>query len=331
MKHIVVTGGAGFLGSHLCEALIARGDRVTCLDDLSSGRRENIDHLGASARFEFIETDVADTLDVTGDVDAVAHLASPASPAAYLCRPLETLAVGSRGTELALRLAHRNRARFVLASTSEVYGEPLVHPQAESYWGNVNPIGPRSVYDEAKRFAEAQTMAYQRARSVNVGIVRIFNTYGPRLSPEDGRVVSNFVAQALSGEPLTIYGTGMQTRSFCYVDDLVRGLVAMVDTDVAGPVNLGNPDEVTILELARLVLRLTGSVSPVIFRELPTDDPSRRRPDISLARNLLRWSPTTSLRRGIEQTTTWFRAQEPTVVTARPAGGVALDAPRRST
>jgi dTDP-glucose 4,6-dehydratase len=303
-----VTGGAGFVGSHLCEALLARGDEVVCVDDLSSGRKENLQAVEQRDGFELVLADVSQGLEVTGRVDAVAHLASPASPPEYLRRPLETLAVGSSGTEAALKLALEHSARFMLASTSEVYGDPLVHPQPETYWGNVNPIGPRSVYDEAKRFAEALTMAYQRARGVNTGIVRIFNTYGPRLRASDGRVVSNFVTQALAGEALTIYGDGSQTRSFCYVDDLVRGLVAMLDSASTGPVNLGNPTEHDMVALAELILEMTGSSSQVVTRPLPIDDPVRRRPDISLAREVLGWEPTTQLRDGLGRTIEWFRA-----------------------
>jgi dTDP-glucose 4,6-dehydratase len=308
LSRFVVTGGAGFVGSHLCEALLERGNEVVCVDDLSSGREENLRDAERRDGFEFVLADVSEGLEVTGRVDAVAHLASPASPPEYLLRPLETLAVGSRGTEAALKLASGHGARLLLASTSEVYGDPLVHPQPETYWGNVNPIGPRSVYDEAKRFAEALTMAYRRAREVNTGIVRIFNTYGPRLRASDGRVVSNFVTQALAGEPLTVYGDGSQTRSFCYVDDLVRGLVAMLDSASAGPVNLGNPVEHNMVALAELILELTESKSEVVTRPLPVDDPTRRRPDISLARVVLGGAPTTQLRDGLCRTIEWFRA-----------------------
>lgn len=307
----MVTGGAGFLGSHLCEALLARGDEVVCVDNLSTGRRDNLAGLDRRPGFEFLCADVCEGVDVTGPVDAVVHLASPASPPEYLRRPLETLAAGSRGTEAAIRLAADHDARFLLASTSEVYGDPLLHPQPESYWGNVNPIGPRSVYDEAKRFAEALTMAYHRARQVNVGIVRIFNTYGPRLRAGDGRVVSNFVTQALAGDSLTVYGDGSQTRSFCYVDDLVRGLVAMLDADATGPMNLGNPVECTVATLARLVLELTGSSSAVVTLPLPIDDPARRRPDISVARQGLGWEPAIDLRLGLSRTIDWFQGHQP--------------------
>ena len=306
---VLITGGAGFLGSHLCDALSARGDAVVCVDDLSTGRRENIEHLTGRTGFEFAEADVAVGLDIGGPFDAVAHLASPASPPAYLRLPLQTLAVGSSGTENALRLAERDRARFVLASTSEVYGDPEVHPQPESYWGNVNPIGPRSVYDEAKRFAEALTSAYRRARRVNTGIVRIFNTYGPRMSADDGRIVTNFISQALTGQPLTVYGDGSQTRSFCYVDDLIRGLVAMIDSADPGPINLGNPEEFSVAEFARLVLSISGSASPIEYRPLPTDDPVRRRPVIDLAAARLGWKPEISVGEGVRRTVEWFRSK----------------------
>ncbi|GAA3825108.1 UDP-glucuronic acid decarboxylase family protein [Streptomyces phyllanthi] len=303
---VVVTGGAGFLGSHLCESLMLRGDSVVCLDDLSTGRRGNVEHLLRKPGFEFFAVDVSGEFEVEGPVDAVAHLASPASPPDYLRLALETLAVGSRGTEHALRLADRHGARFVLASTSEVYGDPLVHPQGEGYWGNVNPVGPRSVYDEAKRFAEALTTAYRNKRGVNAGILRIFNTYGPRMRPEDGRVVSNFIRQALAGKPLTIYGDGKQTRSFCYVDDLVRGILAMLDSAEPGPINLGNPDERSMEELAGLVLRLTGSESGIEYLPLPEDDPVRRRPLTSLAQERLAWSPQVTVEEGLRRTVDWF-------------------------
>jgi dTDP-glucose 4,6-dehydratase len=304
---VLITGGAGFLGSHLCDALSARGDTVVCVDDLSTGRRENIEHLADRPGFEFIEADVARGLDASGPFDAVAHLASPASPPAYLRLPLQTLAVGSSGTENAVRLAEREGARFVLASTSEVYGDPVVHPQPESYWGNVNPIGPRSVYDEAKRFAEALTSAYRRTRDVNTGIVRIFNTYGPRMSADDGRIVTNFINQALTGQALTIYGDGSQTRSFCYVDDLIAGVVAMIDSSDPGPINLGNPEEFSVTDFARLVLSITGSTSSIEYRPLPADDPVRRRPVIDLAAERLEWKPEISVGEGVRRTVEWFR------------------------
>jgi dTDP-glucose 4,6-dehydratase len=308
MSRVLVTGGAGFLGSHLCDALVQRGDEVLVVDDLSTGARENLATAVGSGACELLVGDICEGAEVAAPLDAVLHLASPASPPEYLRRPLETLAVGSRGTEAALRIASEHGARFILASTSEIYGEPLVHPQPESYWGNVNPIGPRSVYDESKRFSEALTMAYHREKGLNVGIVRIFNTYGPRLAPGDGRVVSNFVTQALHGEPLTIYGDGHQTRSFCYVGDLVAGLLAMLDSSVVGPLNLGNPTETTVGELAALVLELTGSSSTLSTHPLPIDDPTRRRPDIGLARRLLGWTPECDLRTGLTETIAAFAA-----------------------
>jgi len=302
----VVMGGSGFLGSHLCDHLLERGDQVVCVDDFSTGPSENVAHLSDHPAFSLVEADVSESLPVDGPVDGVLHLASPASPPDYLARPLATLAVGSEGTRRGLELSERHGARFLLASTSEVYGDPVVHPQTEAYWGNVNPVGPRSVYDEAKRFAEALTMAHHRELGTNVGIARIFNTYGPRLRPDDGRVVSNFLFQALRGEPLTVYGDGSQTRSLCYVADEVAGLVALLDADIAGPVNIGNPDEYTVLELAQIVIDLTGSGSAIVHLPLPTDDPTRRRPDISLAKSALGWEPTTSLKDGLAQTAGFF-------------------------
>jgi len=306
---VAVTGGAGFIGSHLCDALTTRGDAVVCVDNLSTGSAENVRHLLHRPGFELIRADVTTGISIPGPVDVVAHLASPASPPAYLSRPLETLAAGSSGTENALRLAQQQGARFVLASTSEVYGDPAVHPQPEEYWGNVNPIGPRSVYDEAKRFAEALTFAHGRTVGLDVGIVRIFNTYGPRVSASDGRVVSNFITRALAGEPLVVYGDGSQTRSFCYVDDLVRGLVAMIDSAVPGPVNLGNPEEFTMACFAELVLEITGSSSPIVRGPLPADDPSRRRPLIGRAREMLGWAPEVGVAEGVRKTVDWFRSR----------------------
>ncbi|MFG2690859.1 UDP-glucuronic acid decarboxylase family protein [Streptomyces sp. NPDC048405] len=303
---VLVTGGSGFVGSHLCETLLRRGDTVWCLDNHSTGTPANVSHLSGHPDFRLVRADVTLPLRLPDRVDAVAHLASPASPPDYTRLGLETLAAGSHGTENALRLARRDGARFVLASTSEVYGDPAVHPQPEEYWGNVNPVGPRSVYDEAKRYAEALTTAYRTAHGVDTGIVRIFNTYGPRMRPHDGRVVSTFIRQALAGSPLTVYGDGGQTRSFCYVDDLVRALVAMLDTPHRGPVNLGNPTECTVGELAALVLALTGSPSRVEHRPLPADDPTRRRPDIGRARALLSWEPEVPLETGLRRTVTWF-------------------------
>ena len=306
---VVVTGGAGFLGSHLCDAIMARGDTAVCVDNLATGRPDNVAHLMGRPEFTFVEADVSSALDVPGPVDAVAHLASPASPPDYLRLPLETLAVGSHGTENALRLAHARGARFVLASTSEVYGDPAVHPQTEDYWGNVNPVGPRSVYDEAKRFGEALTRAYRETHGVNAGIIRIFNTYGPRMSARDGRIVTNFITQALNGDPLTIYGDGSQTRSFCYVDDLIRGIVGMIDCAESGPVNLGNPEEFTVADFARLVLRVTGSDSPVEYLPLPVDDPTRRCPVIARASQVLGWQPQIRVEDGVRRTVEWFRSR----------------------
>jgi dTDP-glucose 4,6-dehydratase len=299
-------GGSGFLGSHLCDRLVERGDQVVCVDDFSTGRRSNVAQLSEDPAFTLVEADVSTSLPVDGPVTGVLHLASPASPPDYLARPLATLAAGSEGTRRGLELAERHGARFLLASTSEVYGDPEVHPQTEAYWGNVNPVGPRSVYDEAKRFAEALTMAHHRERGTSVGIARIFNTYGPRLRPDDGRVVSNFLFQALKGEPLTVYGDGSQTRSLCYVADEVDGLIALLDATITGPVNIGNPDEHTVLDLARTVIDLTGSGSTIVHLPLPLDDPTRRRPDISLARSALGWEPTTELKEGLARTAAFF-------------------------
>lgn len=306
MSRILVAGGAGFLGSHLCDALIGRGDEVICVDDMSTGTEANIEHLTGEPRFSLIVHDVIAPIDIEGPLDALCHLASPASPPAYLQRPLETLLVGSEGTRRLLELAARHDARFLLASTSEIYGDPEVHPQAESYRGNVDPVGPRSVYDEAKRFAEALTIAWHRARGSNVAIVRIFNTYGPRLQVGDGRVVSNFVSQALAGEPLTVYGDGSQTRSLCYVEDEIRGLLALLDSREVGPINIGNPDERSVLELAHAVLEVTRSSSTIVQRPLPAGDPVRRRPDIALARCLLGWEPMVSLEEGLRRTVAYF-------------------------
>jgi dTDP-glucose 4,6-dehydratase len=320
VSRVVVAGGAGFLGSHLCDQLVARGDEVVCLDDLSTGRRANVAHL-QGPQFTLREVDVTTPFVVDGPVHAVLHLASPASPPAYAARPMETLAAGSEGTRRLLELAERTGARFLLASTSEVYGDPAVHPQVESYRGNVDPVGPRSVYDEAKRFAEALTMAAHRARGVDVAIARIFNTYGPRLDPGDGRVVSNFVVQALATAPLTVYGDGSQTRSLCYVDDEVGGLLALLDADETGPINIGNPDEHTVLDLAQRVLEATGSSSVVSFGPLPTDDPVRRCPDITFARAALGWAPTTPLSEGLARTVAHFAALGGQATTGAPQGG----------
>ncbi|WP_208029190.1 UDP-glucuronic acid decarboxylase family protein [Rhabdothermincola sediminis] len=307
MARIVVTGGAGFLGSHLADHLLARGDEVIAIDNLVTGSVANIEHLFGVEGFTFVKHDVSEYLWVPGPVDAVLHFASPASPKDYLEMPIQTLKVGSLGTHNGLGLAKAKQATFMLASTSEVYGDPEVHPQPESYWGHVNPVGPRGVYDEAKRFAEAMTMAYHRYHGIDVRIVRIFNTYGPRMRAEDGRVVSNFIVQALKGEPITIYGDGTQTRSFCYVDDEIRGFLALLDSGESGPVNIGNDGEFTVRELADLVLEVTGSSSEVVHEPLPVDDPRQRQPDLTMARQRLGWQPEIGLREGIERTVTYFR------------------------
>lgn len=303
-----MAGGAGFLGSHLCQALLARGDEVVAVDNLITGSQRNVDALLAHPSFRFQHTDVIEGVAVDGPVDAVMNLASPASPADFALIPIQILQVGSAGTKNLLDLAAAKGARFFQASTSEVYGDPEVHPQVEGYWGHVNPVGPRSVYDEAKRFGEALTMAYHRTYGLDVRLVRIFNTYGPHMRPDDGRVVSNFINQALIGKPLTIYGQGMQTRSFCYVTDEVAGFLTVLDSDYVGPVNVGNPAEFTVLDLARLVLEITGSPSELEFVDLPEDDPTQRCPNIALVQSL-GWSPRVGLRQGIEQTATWFQAQ----------------------
>lgn len=304
---IVITGAAGFLGSHLTDRFLAEGHTVVGIDNLVTGSLDNIAHLKNDPRFEFVEHDVSRYISVEGDVDGVLHFASPASPIDYLELPIQTLKVGSLGTHNSLGLAKAKGARFLLASTSEVYGDPLVHPQPESYWGNVNPVGPRGVYDEAKRFAEAITMAYHRYHGVPTRIVRIFNTYGPRMRPGDGRVVSNFIVQTLRGDPISIYGDGSQTRSFTYVDDLIDGIYRLFLSDRADPTNIGNPNEFTIRELADLLLELTGSSSPLEFLPLPVDDPKIRQPDISIARAALSWEPRILLRDGLLRTIPHFR------------------------
>lgn len=307
MARIVVTGGAGFLGSHLCTRLLERGDEVVCIDNLITGSIANIEALFARPGFTFVQHDVSTFIWVPGEVDAVLHFASPASPADFERIPIQILKVGSLGTHNTLGLAKAKGARFFLASTSEVYGDPLVHPQPETYWGNVNPIGPRGVYDEAKRFAEAMTMAYHRHHDLDVRIVRIFNTFGPQMRPDDGRAVSNFIVQALRGQSITVYGDGGQTRSFTYVDDEIGGFLALLDGPITGPVNIGNPDEYTILQLAETVLEVTGADVPIVFEPLPVDDPTQRQPDITLARSALGWEPVTDLHTGITQTTDYFR------------------------
>jgi dTDP-glucose 4,6-dehydratase len=303
---VLVTGGAGFIGSHLCEFLLEQGADVVCLDNLSTGSRDNIDRL-PSARFSFIRHDVTNYIDVAESVDYVLHFASPASPVDYQNLPIPTLKVGALGTHNALGLAKAKRARFLLASTSEVYGDPLVHPQREDYWGNVNPVGPRGVYDEAKRFAEAITMAYHRYHGLDTRIVRIFNTFGPRMRRDDGRAIPNFIHQALEGAPMTVYGDGSQTRSFMYVSDLVDGIWRLMQSEIHDPVNLGNPQEMTLLELAKRIIRLAGSASPIVFQPLPVDDPKIRQPDISRARTLLDWEPSVDVDEGLRRTIEWFR------------------------
>jgi dTDP-glucose 4,6-dehydratase len=305
---VAITGGAGFIGSHLCERLLAEGSTVVCVDNFVTGRRSNIAHLAGEPRFELVEANVSDGVRVDGGVDAVLHFASPASPVDYLRLPIQTLKVGALGTHNALGLAKAKGARFLLASTSEVYGDPLVHPQAEDYWGNVNPIGPRGVYDEAKRFAEALTMAYHRTHGLETRIARIFNTMGERMRPDDGRAVPAFVSQALRGEPLTVHGDGSQTRSVGYVSDLVEGIWRLLASEEVDPVNLGNPEEVSVLGLARMVARIAGRPdAEIVFEARPVDDPSVRRPDISRARRLLGWEPRVSLEEGLARTVAWFR------------------------
>jgi nucleoside-diphosphate-sugar epimerase len=306
---VVVSGGAGFLGSHLCRALLDRGDEVVAFDNFITGSPENIDGILGRKNFRFIEHDVSNYTHVPGHVDALMHLASPASPKDFMEIPIKIMKVNSLGTYRLLGLAMEKGARFILASTSEVYGDPLVHPQPESYWGNVNPNGFRSMYDESKRFAEAMTFSYHRQHHVDIGIVRTFNTYGPCMRPDDGRVVSNFIVQALRGEPLTLYGGGAQTRSFCYVDDQVRGYLALLDSNFTGPVNIGNPVEFTVRDLAKLVLEMTGSHSEMRDVPLPNDDPHRRCPDITLARERLGWEPTVDVRDGLAATIEYFKRQ----------------------
>src|SRR5213596_296759 len=307
MARILITGGAGFIGSHLCERFLAEGDDVICMDNFLTGTPDNVAHLFADRRFTFIQQDVTTYIYVKGPVDAILHFASPASPVDYLELPIQTLKVGSLGTHKALGLAKEKRARFLLASTSEVYGDPLVHPQREDYWGHVNPVGPRGVYDEAKRFAEAITMAYHRYHGVDTRIVRIFNTFGPRMRLNDGRAIPAFMSQALTGAPVTVFGDGAQTRSFQYISDLVDGLWRLMQASVNDPVNIGNPHEMTLLELAKHIIRVTGSRSQIVFRPLPVDDPKVRQPDIGRARTLLGWEPRVDTDEGLRLTVDWFR------------------------
>ena len=303
----VITGGAGFLGSHLTDLLLSRGHRVICLDNLITGNLDNVAHLRSNPDYEFIQHNVTEYIDVPGRVDYIWHFASPASPIDYLELPIQTLKVGALGTHKALGLARAKKARILLASTSECYGDPLVHPQPETYWGNVNPIGPRGVYDEAKRFAEAMTMAYHRYHGVATRIVRIFNTYGPRMRPRDGRVVPAFITEALKGEPITVFGDGRQTRSFCYVSDLIEGITRLMMSDFAEPVNIGNPREMTVLDFAHEIRRLCGSSAPIVHKPLPVDDPKVRQPNIARAREILKWEPKMDLATGLQLTIDYFR------------------------
>jgi len=309
MPRSLVTGGAGFLGSHLCEYLLKKGHEVICMDNLSTGSTVNIEHL-QDERFKFVKHDVTEYIFVAGPIDYVLHFASPASPVDYLQLPIQTLKVGAMGTHKALGLAKEKGAAFLLASTSEIYGDPREHPQREDYWGNVNPVGPRGVYDEAKRFAEALTMAYHRFHGMNTKIARIFNTYGPRMRPKDGRAIPTFVPQALRHEPITVFGDGSQTRSFCYVDDLVEGIYRLLISNCHEPVNIGNPHEMTIKEMAEAVIRATGSASRIEYKPLPVDDPQIRQPDITRARQLLGWQPRIGLEEGLKQTIAWFRRHQ---------------------
>jgi len=311
VARVLITGGAGFIGSHLCESFLKRGDEVICVDNFSTGAQENVASFRSHPRFTFVEHNVTRFIGIEGSLDIVLHFASPASPVDYMELPIQTLKVGSLGTHNALGLAKAKKAVFLLASTSEVYGDPLVRPQKEDYWGNVNPIGPRGVYDEAKRFAEAMTMAYHRYHGLDTRIARIFNTYGPRMRMRDGRVVPNFITQALKGEGLTVYGAGTQTRSFLYIDDLIRGLHRLIEADHHLPVNLGNPQDMTVLDIAQKILHLTGSKSTLVFRPLPQDDRQVRQPDISKAREILGWEPEVSLEEGLGKTIQYFRERLP--------------------
>lgn len=308
-KVVVITGGAGFLGSHLCDRFLSEGNKVLCVDNLITGNLNNIKHLRKNKDFDFKKHDVSKKITIKGDVDYVLHFASPASPVDYLNYPIQTLKVGALGTHNSLGLAKLKKARYLIASTSEVYGDPQVHPQTEDYWGHVNPIGPRGVYDEAKRFAEAMTMAYRRYHKVDAKIIRIFNTYGPRMRIKDGRVVPNFIDQVLNNKNLTVYGNGQQTRSFCFYSDLVDGIVRMIKSNHSGPVNLGNPDEFTILEFAKLVLTMAKTKSKIVYKPLPVDDPKTRQPNISLAKKVLKWEPKIKLEQGLRETFDWFYHQ----------------------
>lgn len=308
MSRIVVLGGAGFLGSHLCDALVKRGDEVVAVDNFSTGSKANLQQLNTAKNFSVVDADICEPIEIAGRVELVFNFASPASPKKYLQIPIQTLQAGSLGTENAVQLALKNNARLIMASTSEVYGDPLTTPQSETYFGNVNPIGVRSCYDEAKRFAEALLMAHSRVSGLNLGIVRIFNTYGPRLDPDDGRVVSTLISQAVSNQDLTVHGDGKQSRSFCYVDDLIRGVIALADSNEIGPINLGNDKEISVLELANLVLKINQSSNKITFTQAMDDDPQQRCPDLALAKSKLNWSPTISVEYGLSRTIEWFRS-----------------------
>lgn len=309
MSRIVVLGGAGFLGSHLCDALVKRGDEVVAVDNFSTGSKNNLQQLNDSKNFSVVDADICEPIEIAGRVDLVLNFASPASPKKYLQIPVQTLQAGSLGTENAVQLALKNNARLIMASTSEVYGDPLTSPQSETYFGNVNPIGVRSCYDEAKRFAEALLMAHSRVSGLNLGIVRIFNTYGPRLDPDDGRVVSTLISQAVSNQDLTVHGDGKQSRSFCYVDDLIRGVIALANSNEIGPINLGNDKEISVLELANLVLKINQSSNKITFTQAMDDDPQQRCPDLTLAKSKLNWSPTISVEDGLSRTIDWFKTK----------------------
>lgn len=324
MPRAVVTGGAGFLGSHLCERLLARGCEVVALDNFLTGTPANVEHLLEQPAFHLLRRDITEHIHVPGHVDFVLHFASPASPIDYLRLPIETMKVGSTGTLHALGLAKEKHARFLIASTSETYGDPKVHPQPETYWGHVNPVGPRGVYDEAKRFAEALTMAYRRTHAVDTGIIRIFNTFGPRMRPDDGRAIPTFIRQALRGEPMTVVGDGSQTRSVCYVDDLVEGILRLLDSGHSGPMNIGNPHELSMVDLARLVADIAASSSDIVFVPRPEDDPTVRQPDITLARRELGWEPAVDIREGLQRTIDWFRTHPEVLSSAEPGAPASL-------